>query len=134
MPPILFRCPNQRATVQGWVADAPGKEDKVGPYACVQCIACGFAHWVNPRTGKRLGEEVADHGPNGCLDGLEVARPSWNAPRAIWRSATRLIGLAARRRERDAGAQGGVIFSARISLRLNRQGIQQVLFDENLAN
>jgi len=44
-------------TVQGWVADDVAKKDTVASFVSVQCAACGLAHYINPKTGKRLGED-----------------------------------------------------------------------------
>jgi len=54
MPPVLFRCPNRGSKVQGWVSDSEAKEDA---FISVHCVACGMTHYVNPKTGKRLGED-----------------------------------------------------------------------------
>jgi hypothetical protein len=53
MAPFLFRCPNTRRRVQGWIADDPSGNDSA--YAPVQCVACRQVHYVNPGTGRVLG-------------------------------------------------------------------------------
>jgi hypothetical protein len=53
MGTFLFRCPMRGIKVQGWVAD-DAKNDE---YIPVKCAACGLAHYVNPKTGKWLGED-----------------------------------------------------------------------------
>ena len=56
MPPFLFSCPNTGQTVQGFVA----KEVPSDAYESVLCSACRQLHFVNPATGKVLGERVRD--------------------------------------------------------------------------
>jgi hypothetical protein len=55
MPIFLFRCPNTGLAVQGWVADDPTKRANDN-YEAVTCTACKRVHYVNPKTGKVLGE------------------------------------------------------------------------------
>jgi hypothetical protein len=54
MPPFIFRCPNTGSRVQSWSADEPDGGDAV--YENVICLACGMVHFVNPKTGKLIGE------------------------------------------------------------------------------
>jgi len=53
MPPFLFICPTTRAKVQDWSDDDDLREDQ---YDEVSCKACGALHFVNPKTGKVMGE------------------------------------------------------------------------------
>lgn len=50
---VVFRCPNTRLRVQGWVADDPSAHaDKNSErYEPVTCLACTRVHLVNPKTG-----------------------------------------------------------------------------------
>ena len=52
MPPFLYSCPNTGQTVQGFVAE----EVPNNTYESVTCLACRQLHFVNPTTGKVLGE------------------------------------------------------------------------------
>ena len=53
MPPVLFRCPITGYRVQGFVAEEVSDED----YQQVSCHACRHVHYVNPKTGKVLGDD-----------------------------------------------------------------------------
>ena len=55
MAPFVFRCPNTSLDVQGW---APDDESKMADdvFVGVPCPACGWWHFVNSKTGKRVGE------------------------------------------------------------------------------
>jgi hypothetical protein len=53
MPPFLFGCPNTGQTVQGFFAE----EVPDGAYEAITCLACRQIHFVNPTTGKVLGED-----------------------------------------------------------------------------
>jgi hypothetical protein len=55
MPPFLYRCPNTGYRVQGFVADDTSDDDE--RFEAVACIACDRLHYVNPRTGKVLGDD-----------------------------------------------------------------------------
>jgi len=55
MAAFLFRCPRTNLNVQGFVADDPA-DDRNG-YEPVQCMACTRTHYVDPKTGKVLGED-----------------------------------------------------------------------------
>ena len=53
MPPFLFRSPNTSRTVHGFIAEQlPGDA-----YETITCLACRKVHYVNPTTGKVLGED-----------------------------------------------------------------------------
>jgi hypothetical protein len=53
--PFLYRCPNTGRRVQGWVADDPTEDDDA--FQQVTCLACAQVHFVNPETGRVLGED-----------------------------------------------------------------------------
>ena len=55
MIPFLYRCPNTGRQVQGYVADDPTED--TDEYQSVACLACTRTHFVNPNTGKVLGED-----------------------------------------------------------------------------
>ena len=57
MPAFLYRCPNSRLTVQGFVAE----EVPDDAYQSITCLACRQNHFVNPTTGKVLGEDEVGH-------------------------------------------------------------------------
>jgi hypothetical protein len=52
---FVFRCPRTGLNVQGFVADDISSEEEV--FVSVACLACRQAHFVNPKTGKRLGDD-----------------------------------------------------------------------------
>jgi hypothetical protein len=54
MESFTFKCPNTSLRVQGFVAEAVSDKDT---YAPVQCVACSRVHYVNPKTGRVLGED-----------------------------------------------------------------------------
>ena len=56
MATFLYRCPETRLRVQGWVADAPNQPEKQS-YEAVTCLVCGSMHLVNPVTGKTINDE-----------------------------------------------------------------------------
>jgi hypothetical protein len=55
MPPFIHRCPNTGFRVQGWTPDL---ESGTGGdvFVSAACLACGLVHFVNPKTGRRVGE------------------------------------------------------------------------------
>jgi hypothetical protein len=54
MRAIVFKCPATGANVQGWLADdTSGKDDA---FVSMPCPACSGVHFVQPKTGKTLGE------------------------------------------------------------------------------
>jgi hypothetical protein len=55
MAPFLYRCPNTSQQVQGYFADDPIED--ADEYQSVTCLACRRTHFVNPSTGKVLGED-----------------------------------------------------------------------------
>ena len=50
---FTFRCPHTKLAVQGWIAGDVLDQTTFEP---VQCTACTRVHYVNPVTGKVLGE------------------------------------------------------------------------------
>jgi predicted RNA-binding Zn-ribbon protein involved in translation (DUF1610 family) len=54
MAPFVFRCPNTGLNVQGWSVEEI-RED-ADAYESITCTACGQLHFVNPATGRALGE------------------------------------------------------------------------------
>ena len=54
MRPFLYRCPNTRRQVQGFSAVDP---ESPGDYEAITCLACAQVHFVNPASGKVLGED-----------------------------------------------------------------------------
>ena len=54
MATFLFTCPNTRLRVQGFVAEDTSNGDTYNP---VQCLICTRMHYVNPKTGRVLGED-----------------------------------------------------------------------------
>jgi hypothetical protein len=56
MAAVLFRCPNTKLRVQGWLVDNPTKADGE-TYEPIVCTACTRAHLVNQKTGKVLGAD-----------------------------------------------------------------------------
>jgi hypothetical protein len=56
MAPFIFRCPNTGFRVQGLAPDDDESERAGDVYEAITCLACGRLHLVNPKTGKRVGE------------------------------------------------------------------------------
>jgi hypothetical protein len=57
MPPFIFRCPNTGFRVQGFAPNNDESETAGDVFVGVTCLACGLMHFVNPKTGKRVGED-----------------------------------------------------------------------------
>jgi hypothetical protein len=60
MPPFIYRCPTTGLSVQGLVPDdeeSEGADGADSTYESVKCIACGRMHFINPKTGKLMGEK-----------------------------------------------------------------------------
>jgi hypothetical protein len=55
MPPFMYRCPNTGNLVQGFVAEEMSGD--ASSIEAVTCLICLQVHYVNPATGKVLGEE-----------------------------------------------------------------------------
>ena len=53
MPTFVFQCPNRGIHVQGWTVEDTSDDETA--YAPVQCTACRRLHYVNPVTGRVLG-------------------------------------------------------------------------------
>jgi len=65
MTSFVYRCPNTKAMVKGFVVveDIPEHfnfEPEDGPYESMYCNMCKQAHIVNVKTGKVLGEDDDD--------------------------------------------------------------------------
>jgi hypothetical protein len=54
MGAFLFTCPITQLKVQDWSTDDDPPEDRYDEFVC---NACAGLHYVNPKTGKVLGEE-----------------------------------------------------------------------------
>ena len=52
--PFLYRCPNTGRMVQGLIAEEV--ETDSDTFESVECLACTRLHFVNPNTGRVLGE------------------------------------------------------------------------------
>jgi hypothetical protein len=55
MPPFMYRCPNTGDLVRGFVAEEMSGD--ASSIEAVTCLICLQVHYVNPATGKVLGEE-----------------------------------------------------------------------------
>jgi hypothetical protein len=53
VPPFLYKCPNTGQTVQGHAAEEISED----AYKAITCLACRQNHFVNPTTGRVLGED-----------------------------------------------------------------------------
>lgn len=56
MKPTLYRCPNTGETVQHFFSDEPDPDDDQS-YDAVECPACSSLHFINPATGKVMGDK-----------------------------------------------------------------------------
>jgi hypothetical protein len=65
MAAIVFRCPNMKLNVHGWIVDDPTAKDDGDHYEPIVCTACTRVHLVNPTTGKVLGSNEALSGSAG---------------------------------------------------------------------
>jgi hypothetical protein len=56
MVTFLYRCPNSGHRIQGYIATEAesGEQDR---YESVTCSFCQQVHFVNPATGKVLGQD-----------------------------------------------------------------------------
>ena len=57
MPPFLYRCPNTGHHIQGFIAEEVSGDDT---YETVTCIMCQQVHFVNPASGKVLGDDNSE--------------------------------------------------------------------------
>ena len=53
---FLFQCPATGLKVQGFTAEAVENGDRE-TYEAVSCLACGQAHFVDPKTRKTVGAD-----------------------------------------------------------------------------
>jgi hypothetical protein len=53
MPPFLYRCPNTGQKAQGLTVE----EAFENTYEAILCVACRRLHFVNPKTGKVVGQD-----------------------------------------------------------------------------
>jgi hypothetical protein len=58
MHTFLFKCPSTGWQVQGSTGRIPATDPD--SYEVVDCSACGMMHFVNPHTGRVLGEGTKD--------------------------------------------------------------------------
>jgi DNA-directed RNA polymerase subunit RPC12/RpoP len=52
---MLYRCPHTGEMVQHFLVDEPDPEDE-HRYDAVECPACSSLHFINPATGKIMGD------------------------------------------------------------------------------
>jgi hypothetical protein len=57
MPPFVYRCPVTGLHVQGLVPDDDESDGAGDTFEGIDCLACGGVHFVNPKTGKLMGED-----------------------------------------------------------------------------
>jgi hypothetical protein len=57
METFTFVCPNTKMRVQGFIAEEVSDGDD---YAAIQCLMCTRIHYVNPETGRVLGQDEKD--------------------------------------------------------------------------
>lgn len=55
MGAFIFTCPTTSIDVQHWLAD--DGDDVEVRYEGILCQACHLLHFVNPKTGRLLGDE-----------------------------------------------------------------------------
>jgi hypothetical protein len=55
MPSFIYRCPNTRDRIQGFVAEDVPR----GTFEAVICTLCRQLHFVEPATGRVLGEDFS---------------------------------------------------------------------------
>jgi len=52
---FVYRCPNTGNKVQGYAAEEVS--DDPNTYESVTCLACRQVHFINPKTGRVIGED-----------------------------------------------------------------------------
>lgn len=57
MPPVLYKCPTTGQNVQWSVEETTSEPSRPVSYQGIQCPACTRLHFINPATGKLLGQE-----------------------------------------------------------------------------
>ena len=55
MATFFYRCPNTGYNVKGFIADRADDDDEA--FEAVTCTVCQRVHFVNPKTGKVIGDE-----------------------------------------------------------------------------
>ena len=55
MATFIYRCPTTGLNVQGWLAAEPPADEAI--YEPVKCLLCNQMHFVNPKTGKTIGQD-----------------------------------------------------------------------------
>ena len=55
---FLYRCPNTGYRVQGVIAE--DVSDAAEDFRAITCLVCQRVHYVDPATGKVLGEDNED--------------------------------------------------------------------------
>lgn len=56
MSALVYICPVKKVSVQYWLKDELRSQEK-DAYVGVACQACGKLHFLNPATGKLLGQK-----------------------------------------------------------------------------
>jgi len=57
MPPVLFKCPTTGQNVQWSAEEVSSEKASSVTYKSIPCPACTRLHFVNPFTGKLLGQK-----------------------------------------------------------------------------
>jgi len=57
MPPVLFKCPTTGQNVQWSAEETSGEKGPSVTYKSIPCPACTRLHFMNPSTGKLLGQK-----------------------------------------------------------------------------
>jgi len=60
MAESMFTCPDTSLMVQHWLDDDDDDDVPDNEYQVVACPACTKIHLINRKTGKLLGEEMAE--------------------------------------------------------------------------
>ena len=55
MATFIYRCPTTGLNVQGWLAAEPPADEAT--YEPVKCLLCNQMNFVNPKTGKTIGQD-----------------------------------------------------------------------------
>jgi len=57
MPPVLFKCPTTGQNVQWSVEETSSEKGPAVTYTSIHCPACMRLHFMDPSTGKLLGDK-----------------------------------------------------------------------------